>query len=332
MRRRYKQDAVPIYSSVPTRKISATTEISLQKFTGFNFASSAFFSEIASSTDVVDIINSPNYNSMTSRKTEPQSPHMRFIHRERVRQSLAMAGTVALLASGCGYGSNRQQLANRSPAFAVFYRSTQQCRTDLQKQQKHYSTLLQQYQAGTLPTRPLPPMWLFEDCANQAVFYEGTQQCRTDVQRQRGQYSTLLQQHQAGTLPTRPVPPVIQLRDCATLTQNQQPSNSHLRTVTTSEPTTVNSRRSRPVTTQQWNTPDSDARIDIAPESTTSNSPQPQPATTQNRNTPSSTSGAVTAPKPTTASKITTVTSPQRPRVNDKKLGGKKRRSSGRRR
>ena len=118
---------------------------------------------------------------MTSTNPERQtlparSVQMRSIQRHQVRQRLAIAAVVALLASSCGKDSSSptgaitasDQNANQKTP-AVFYKTTEECEADAQKQQDEYAVLETAFDGGKLATKPTPPPIKKDDCKPQML-------------------------------------------------------------------------------------------------------------------------------------------------------------------
>jgi uncharacterized protein YgiB involved in biofilm formation len=118
---------------------------------------------------------------MTPRNTAPRPLQPRLIRRSQVRQHLVSAAMIAALVAGCSSGSDVSSPSpSPSPGIvtdenaydsvpAVFYENTQQCETDVKKQQDTYAVKLASYEQGTTPTKPTPPALKVEDCAPQML-------------------------------------------------------------------------------------------------------------------------------------------------------------------
>lgn len=98
---------------------------------------------------------------------------LRLIRRKEIQQGLAMVASFAVLLSGCSFGNSTDDQGSDKSANnlavndnnandqvdAVFYENTEQCETDVKKQQAEYQVLLQAYESGKLDTKPeLPPL------------------------------------------------------------------------------------------------------------------------------------------------------------------------------
>ncbi len=117
---------------------------------------------------------------MTSNNLERQpqrSIQIQSIQRDQVRQRLAIAAVVALLVSSCGSNSSppqpnpnavTDQNANDEVP-AVFYKTTEECEADTQKQQAEYEVLNSAFAAGTLTTEPTAPPIKPADCEPQML-------------------------------------------------------------------------------------------------------------------------------------------------------------------
>lgn len=119
---------------------------------------------------------------MTSKNFEQQPLQIRAIQRRLVHQRLAMAAAVALLTTSCyQYGdSNRSAGTNSGSAAvtdqnanekipAVFYKTTEECEADVQKQQAEYDVLKTSFESGELSTAPTEPPLKVEDCEPQML-------------------------------------------------------------------------------------------------------------------------------------------------------------------
>lgn len=101
---------------------------------------------------------------------------MRSIQRNQVRQRLAIAAVVALLISSCGKNSSSPtgqnavsgQNANKETP-AVFYKTTEECEADAQKQQDEYVVLKSAFDGGKLAAKPTPPPIKQDDCKPQML-------------------------------------------------------------------------------------------------------------------------------------------------------------------
>ncbi len=102
--------------------------------------------------------------------SEPTPPQPRSIHRQQVKQCLAIAAMVALVASSCKgkEPSNNKTTANAPTKTenveALYYANAQECKTDITQQTKDYQTLKQAYSEGKLVIEPKPPPLKPEEC------------------------------------------------------------------------------------------------------------------------------------------------------------------------
>jgi uncharacterized protein YgiB involved in biofilm formation len=107
---------------------------------------------------------------MTSHPSEPL-PQIRIIRRKQVHQSLLLSSVIAtLLLSGCSDEPNTQSdlPVEPSPTVpALFYETTEQCKTHTQKQQDQYAAQMKAYQQKQRTTAPSPPVLKPTDCAAQ---------------------------------------------------------------------------------------------------------------------------------------------------------------------
>ena len=106
---------------------------------------------------------------------------LRLIRRKEIQQGLAMVASFAVLLSGCSFGNgtgdqgsdqstNSLRVNNNNAndqVDAVFYENTEQCETDVKKQQAEYQVLLQAHESGKLATKPEPPALEPENCEAQ---------------------------------------------------------------------------------------------------------------------------------------------------------------------
>ena len=119
---------------------------------------------------------------MTLTNPKRQAPQIRSIQRGQVRQRLAIAAAIALLSSSCG--STRSSSSPAAPPAdttavtdqnanekvpAVFYKTTEDCETDVQKQQNEYAVLKTAFTEGKLSAEPTAPPLQKEDCAPQML-------------------------------------------------------------------------------------------------------------------------------------------------------------------
>lgn len=117
---------------------------------------------------------------MTSTNDERRTLQLQSIQRKRVQQRLALAATVALLASGCYQNGPRS--SSNSPAQnpnavtnqnanekvpGVFYKTVKECETDVQKQAEEYAVLEAAFENKELATKPTEPPLAKEDCGPQ---------------------------------------------------------------------------------------------------------------------------------------------------------------------
>lgn len=92
-----------------------------------------------------------------------------------MQQRLALTAAIALLSSSCGSQSTSfnpppvtdQNADEKIPA--VFYKTTEECETDVQKQQDAYAVSKTAFTAGQLATEPIAPPFQKEDCAPQML-------------------------------------------------------------------------------------------------------------------------------------------------------------------
>ncbi|MGB3138429.1 MAG: DUF1190 domain-containing protein [Nodosilinea sp.] len=116
---------------------------------------------------------------MAQKKTAPQSLYIRPIRRQQLQTSLVMAAMLATLVAGCGGEAN--QPSSSAPASGstsqnaddqiegVFYETTEQCETDMAKQQQEYDVLLKAHEQGQLAEPPTAPALEVEDCEPQML-------------------------------------------------------------------------------------------------------------------------------------------------------------------
>lgn len=91
-------------------------------------------------------------------------PHR--IHRHQVKQYLAIAAVLALIASSCK--SNKPNASGNpqteEKVEALYYKTIGECKADTTKQAKDYQTLKAAYDAGKLTIAPKAPLIKPEDC------------------------------------------------------------------------------------------------------------------------------------------------------------------------
>ena len=95
-----------------------------------------------------------------------------------MHRRLALAAAVALLASSCdpspqptvsqpSTSTNTTTAQNGEETPAVFYKTTEECEADVEKQVAEYAVLESAFEAGTLETAPTAPPLKQEDCEPQ---------------------------------------------------------------------------------------------------------------------------------------------------------------------
>lgn len=117
---------------------------------------------------------------MTPQKPERLDIQIRLIQRERVRQSLAIAAMLAFITVSCDSTSNQTYSPITPPSTspsgssteqvnAIFYKTTEECEADVQKQQDEYTVLQAAYENQELAEGPTPPVLAVEDCEPQML-------------------------------------------------------------------------------------------------------------------------------------------------------------------
>ncbi len=119
---------------------------------------------------------------MTSTNPEQQPLQMRSIQRRRVQQHLGLAAAIALLTSSCYQYSQPDLSAGGEPnpnaitdqnanekIPAVFYKTTEECEADAQKQQEEYAVLKTAFEGGELEAAPTEPPLKAEECEAQML-------------------------------------------------------------------------------------------------------------------------------------------------------------------